>query len=219
MDAEELIVTGNPGSRAELRAAYGIEPGATVIGTAIRFAEVKQPLLWVDAAADVLERWPGCRFVMFGDGDLRRTTEDYIRAKGLADHFVLPGRVADIYRRLPLLDLFVLSSRTEALPNVLLEAQAAGIPIVAFGVGGVAETMIAGLTGILVKDRSARALAAGILQALAAPEWRRNAVMMGPGFVREAFSTEKMICGLSDILLQTARPSSNRKAVEIYAAQ
>src|SRR5260370_30040273 len=115
------------GSRARLRAYYDIEPGGDVVGTAFRFAEVKQPLLWVDAAAQVLAERPNCRFVMFGDGNLKAATEEYIRAKGLSEHFILPGTVTDIYSRLPLLDLFVLSSRSEALPNVLLDAQATGI--------------------------------------------------------------------------------------------
>jgi len=69
----------------------------------------------------------------------------------LADHFSFPGCVADLQRQLPLLDLFVLSSRTEALPNVLIEAQMAGVPIVSFDVGGVRETIIKGVTGLLTE--------------------------------------------------------------------
>jgi glycosyltransferase involved in cell wall biosynthesis len=195
-DFEEIIAAGQTNSREELQAEHGIEPGTTVIGTAIRFADSKQPLLWVDAAAEILERRPDCRFVMFGDGNLRRPMEDHIRAKGLTPYFVLPGRVADIYRRLPLLDLFMLSSRTEGLPNSLIEAQAAGVAVIATNVGGVRETMIPGVSGLLVEDCTPGALAAAALGALRDCEWRRNAASAGREFVCKTFTTERMLNAL-----------------------
>jgi glycosyltransferase involved in cell wall biosynthesis len=93
----------------------------------------------------------------------------------------------------------MLSSRTEGLPNAVIEAQAAGVPVVAFDVGGVAETMIPGETGLLVKDLTAGALAAAVLGALADPEWRGRAATLGPDFVRSTFSLDKMIVTLSGI--------------------
>jgi glycosyltransferase involved in cell wall biosynthesis len=195
----EQIAPADANRRAALRAEYGIEPGAAIIGTAIRLTESKQPLLWVDAAAEILRQRPDCRFIMFGDGDQRIEVEERIRAKGLLPHFVLPGRVTDLYERLPLLDLYMLSSRTEGLPNALIEAQAAGVPVIAFDVGGVAETMIPGETGLLVKELSADALASAALGVLADPEWRGRAAALGPDFVRSTFSLEKMIVTLSGI--------------------
>lgn len=193
------IVPADADRRAALRAEYGIAPEAVVIGTAIRLTDVKQPLLWVDAAAGILELRPDCRFVMFGDGDLRLEVEERIRGKGLQPYFTLPGRVTDLYGRLALLDLFMLSSRTEGLPNALIEAQAAGVPVVAFDVGGVAETMLPGETGLLVKEQSASALAATVLHALADREWRARAAALGPELVHKTFSLEKMIVTLSSI--------------------
>jgi glycosyltransferase involved in cell wall biosynthesis/Flp pilus assembly protein TadD len=189
--------------RAALRAEYGIEPGAAVIGAAIRLTESKQPLLWVEAAAEILRRRPDCRFVMFGDGDQRLEVEERIRAKGLLRHFILPGRVTDLYDRLPLLDLYMLSSRTEGLPNALIEAQAAGVPVIALDVGGVKETMIPGITGLLIKELTAEALGAAALRALADLKWQRCAATLGADFVRQSFSLEKMIVTLSGILSES----------------
>jgi glycosyltransferase involved in cell wall biosynthesis len=171
------------------------------VGTAFRFVELKQPFVWVDAAAEVLRRRPDCHFVMLGDGELRAATMDYIRALGLADRFSLPGCVADLHRWLSVFDLFVLSSRTEALPNVLLEAQAARVPVVSFDVGGVRETMIEGVTGILASGFSAHALADEIAWALDCPGWRVNAGRLGRTFVQQAFSADGMLRNLKSILM------------------
>jgi glycosyltransferase involved in cell wall biosynthesis len=189
------------GDASPLRAEMGIDPDALVVGTAFRFSPVKRPLQWVDAAAIVSAELPSCRFVMFGDGELRSATLDHIQAKGLADKFVLPGLATDLYRRLRILDLFVLSSRSEALPNVLLEAQSAGVPVIAYDVGGIRETMIPGTTGILVQDDTAEALASAMLTALRDAQWRKAAAVEGRKFVAHEFSVERMIANLRGILL------------------
>ena len=187
----DQIAVADADRRAALRAKYGIPPDIA-IGTAIRLTDTKQPLLWVDAAK-ISQHRQDCRFIMFGDGDMRLRVEERVREKGLEPHFMLPGRITDLYNRLPLLDLFMLASRTEGLPNALIEAQAAGLPVIAFDVGGVAETMIPGRTGLLVKELTADALAAAVLGALADADWRRRAAALGPDFVRSTFSLDKMI--------------------------
>src|SRR5262249_29772644 len=187
---------------AALREEMGIDPGALVVGTAFRFSAVKRPLSWVDAAAIVAAELPECRFVMFGDGELRGATLDHIRSQGLEDRFILPGLATDLYRRLRILDLFVLSSRSEALPNVLLEAQSAGVPVIAHDVGGIAETMIDGTTGMLVGDDTPEALAAAILTALRDSGWRKSAAEAGRKFVADQFSVERMIANLRKILME-----------------
>ena len=199
----DQIAPADADRRAALRAEYGIAAETSVIGVAIRLTESKQPLLWVEAAAEIIRQRPNCRFIMFGDGDQRLEVEERIRANGLLPYFILPGRVTDLYNRFALLDLYMLSSRTEGLPNALIEAQAAGVPVVAFDVGGVAETMIPGETGLLVKEHTPGALAAAVLGALADREWRARAAALAPDFVRRAFSLEKMIVTLSGIFCES----------------
>ena len=201
VDLENISDESRTALRLVQRAAHGINPDSIVIGTAFRFADVKQPLLWIDAAERIVATVPGCRFVMFGDGELWNQTEQYIAQKGLSAHFILPGRATDILERLTLLDLFMLSSRSEALPNVLLEAQSVGVPVVAFDVGGVSEAMIDGITGRLVKDLSASGLANAALRALSDAEWMSRAGEAGPKFVSEQFSMQEMVKRLSNILL------------------
>lgn len=200
-NADDIARAGDAETTARLRATRGYTSDNIVIGTAFRFSAVKRPLRWVEAAEIILKRRPECRFLMFGDGELRAATQEAIAAKNLAPYFILPGLMSDLYRRLPVMDLFMLSSRTEALPNVLLEAQAAGVPVVAYDVGGVSETMIDGVSGMLVKEDTAEALAGAVLRALEDPAWLKRAGKMGQAFVRREFSVEKMITTLSEILL------------------
>jgi glycosyltransferase involved in cell wall biosynthesis/Flp pilus assembly protein TadD len=205
-DATKIEWDRNAPFIAETRAALGIAPDAKIFGTAIRFTDLKQPFLWVDAAEQVLAEHPNCHFVMYGDGLLRAPVEDYIRSKGLSSRFSLPGLVSDLYRRLAMFDAFVLSSRTEGLPNVLLEAQAAGVPVISFDVGGVRETMIDGVTGILVKTHNAEGLAAAMVRALTQPGWLGSASAIGRAFVDEKFSVGGMFAALSSVLLENSRP-------------
>lgn len=201
LDFDKFRPAPAPETGAELRESLGIPAGAPTIGTAFKFREEKRPLLWAEAACRVLALRPDSRFVMFGDGPLLRPTMAYVAASGARASFSFPGLVPDLYRWLPMLDLFMLSSKSEALPNVLLEAQASGVPVIAHNVGGIAETMIDGTTGLLVREDSADALAGAILRAIDAPEWRKRAASEGPAFVRERFNTEKMIETLTGYML------------------
>lgn len=202
LDFEQFKPAADPGAAAALRAGLGFEAEAAVIGTAFKFREEKRPLLWAEAALKVLEQRPDARFVMFGDGPLLEPTRAFVAGRGAADKFALPGLVKDLYNWLPMLDVFMLSSKSEALPNVLIEAQAAGVPVVSRHVGGIAETMIAGETGLLVEEDGADALARALLVAIGDGKWRARAAARGPAFVRERFDTAKMIDALSAIMLR-----------------
>lgn len=201
MDTDSIARAAAATDRDSLRAELDLPADAPVIGTAFRFSEVKRPLRWIEAAAIVASKNADCRFVMFGDGALRQAAQEEISRRGLAGRFVLPGLVRDLYRRLPALDIFALSSRTEALPNVLIEAQAAGVPVVAYDVGGVRETFLDGITGFLVKGDSPDGLASALLRALSDDGWRRTASSRGPAFVRDRFGLDRMVNTLTEWLL------------------
>jgi glycosyltransferase involved in cell wall biosynthesis len=106
-----------------------------------------------------LKSTPDVGFVLFGDGPLRKPLARQIAARGLGDRFILAGFHSDLDRYFPHLDLFVQSSFTEGLPNVVLEAMAAGVPVVATAVGGTPEIIVDGVNGYLVPAGSPSALA------------------------------------------------------------
>jgi glycosyltransferase involved in cell wall biosynthesis len=201
LDFEQFQPAADAQVPERLRAALGIGRDAPVIGTAFKFREEKRPALWVEAGLKVLETRGDARFVMFGDGPLLAPIKELVESKGAAASFVFPGLVPDLHCRLPMLDLFMLCSSSEALPNVLLEAQACGVPVVAYDVGGIGETMIDGETGILVREDGAGPLAAALLSAIGDPDWRKRAARAGAAFVRERFDTQNMTRSLTDVLL------------------
>jgi glycosyltransferase involved in cell wall biosynthesis len=184
---------------AQFRAKFGIPPGAPVVGTMMRFVPDKDPKLWVDTAAQVACARPEVRFVLAGSGNLQPLITSEIKRLGIADRFVLLGTVADVGLVYSSLDVVLLTSIVEGLPNVLIEAQAAGRPVVTTDVGGTKEAVLDGRTGILVTERSATQLAQAVLAILDDPAWRDRVRVAGPEFVGERFGGDRMIGHLLEI--------------------
>jgi glycosyltransferase involved in cell wall biosynthesis len=116
---------------------------------------------------------------------MRPTLEQRIGELGLRDRFILAGFRTDLDRLLPGLDLAVLSSHTEGLPVAVLEAQAAGLAVVATAVGGTPEVVQDGRTGWLVPPANPLALAEKIVLALSDDERRRGMGQAGRLRVRD----------------------------------
>ncbi len=107
--------------------------------------------------------------VLVGEGPYRSQIERLIRAHALENAVLMMGQRSDVFRLLRSADLFLFCSRTEGLPNALLEAMAAGLPIVATNVPGSRDLVRDGQTGLLATARSAREIADRVLALLADP--------------------------------------------------
>ena len=126
------------------------DPPRLIVGAAGRLSPEKGFHLLVDAARRNAARFPAVGYVLFGDGALREDLACRINAAGLAGRFLLAGFRNDLDRILPHLDILALPSYTEGLPNIVLEANAARIAVVATAVGGTPEAIMDGHTGYLV---------------------------------------------------------------------
>ena len=156
-----IIAIPNPMRMVEPAPVYDVD--STTIISSGRLTYQKGFDLLVDAAAAVLPKHPGWRWLILGEGEDRPMLERKIAAAGLADRLVLKGRVAgmDAYYRKAA--FFVLSSRFEGLPMVLLEAKAHRLPIVSFDcLTGPAEIVMDQVNGLLVKDGDVPALAGAV---------------------------------------------------------
>jgi glycosyltransferase involved in cell wall biosynthesis len=91
------------------------------------------------------------------------------------------------------MDVFLLTSRVEGMPNTVLEAQAVGVPVVAVDVGGVSEALAAGETGHAVAEDDPGKLADRVCAVLADRAWRAAVRSRGPAFVRERFGLRRMV--------------------------
>ncbi len=133
-----------------------------VVGAVANLTHVKGLDVLVEAAARVCARVPGVRFALVGEGEERLSLERRIAELGLRDRVRLLGSRADAARLAAGFDVAVLASRSEALPNALLEYLAAGRPVAASRVGGIPEVVEHGRHALLVRPEDPAALAAAI---------------------------------------------------------
>ncbi len=145
---------------------YFRQPRTHIIGAAGRLSPEKGFDVLVTAAEQVLRTHPSAGFVLFGEGPERARLQQQINAAGLNQTFILCGFRADLDRFLPHFDLLVLPSYTEGLPNVVLEAFAASVPVVATAVGGTPEVIEDGVSGYLVPPGNAEVMAERIGESL-----------------------------------------------------
>jgi glycosyltransferase involved in cell wall biosynthesis len=135
--------------RVALREEFGIGPDDPVFGWVGRFGPQKNPLAIVEAFGRVAKQMTNARLAMVGDGPLRADVEACIERLGLGDRILLLG-VRDGFATMPMFDVFTMSSEYEGFPYVLVEAAAAGLPIVSTMVGGAEEIVTPGQEGLLV---------------------------------------------------------------------
>lgn len=187
-----------PGDREAMRSAYDIPPVSPVVGSIMRFSEEKRPQLFIDVARILHRSHPQVRFLVFGEGPKLEEMRAYAASCGLSDVLKLPGLTTDAWRALAAMDVFMLTSRMEGLPNVLVEAQAAGIPVVCTGVGGMEETFIDGETGLSVRGATAGTLADAVSGLICNPEVRT-------GMSERAFRHARTTFGMAMMLDQMSK--------------
>jgi glycosyltransferase involved in cell wall biosynthesis len=168
--------------------SYFAKPRTHLIGAAGRFSPEKGFCHLVEAAASVTKTCPRAGFLLFGNGALKDALARQIRTFGLQDNFVLADFRDDLDRWLPNFDLFVLPSYTEGLPNVVLEAFAARVPVVATAVGGTPEVVEEGQSGYLVPPGNPAMLAQRIAVLLEDARLRETMGMSGYFRVRDRFT-------------------------------
>jgi glycosyltransferase involved in cell wall biosynthesis len=181
----ERFAHPDPRGRDELQGLFRT-PRALLVGAAGRLSPEKGFELLAAAAARVLRSRPEVGFIHFGAGPCRPRLERRIAACGIGESFVLGGFRSDLDRLLPHFDLLVLPSYTAGLPNIVLEACAAGVPVVATAVGGTPEVLGDGC-GLLVPPGDPEALAASIAAALALGPSLADLGAAGRRHVREHF--------------------------------
>ena len=179
-----------------VRAQAGIPPDAFIVGSVFRFNAVKRPQLWIDAARFVQARLPNTYFIMVGDGEEMELSRARVSAYGLSDRFHFTGQVKNVSDYLSCFDLFLMTSWVEGLPNALVEAQLAGVPVVCTDVGGVRETFIPGVTGVLVEDDNPQSIADAVAETLENESWRHYAKVRSREAAFERFGIERYLGSL-----------------------
>ncbi len=119
-------------------------------GAVFRFDQNKRPHMWLEFAAAAMVAHPCSRFVLVGDGSLLSAAQTYAKELGIAHRCLFVGKSRNVGYWLSKMDALGLTSRLEGLPNVLIEAQLSGIPVISTPAGGAAEAFIPNQTGFLL---------------------------------------------------------------------
>jgi L-malate glycosyltransferase len=189
-----------PGPRSAVRQALGLPADAPLITVVSRLNPLKGVEFFLEAAAAIAARRPEVRFLVVGDSEpspsqtaYRASLEDLAIRNGLAGRVIFTGFRSDVPQLLAASTVSVLPSLSEGLSNVLLESMAAGLPVVATRVGGTAEAVAQGVTGLLVDAGDPAALARSVDLFLENPELARRCGEAGRARVREYFSDARMV--------------------------
>ncbi len=167
--------------------------GALVVGGVFRLAPVKDPALWLEVATLVHRLRPATRFLLVGDGPMRPAIEQGIVAAGLQGAVEMPGLITTgLPKYLDRMDVFLMTSRTESLPNAVVEAQLMGLPVVAPDVGGIGEAIASAATGV-VTVRTAEALAQAVVAYLDDHDLRIQVLEEAPRLTRQRFSARAQV--------------------------
>ncbi len=165
-----------------------------VIGSIAMFRGSKGHDLLLEAFQHLRGEFPEARLLLVGDGIRRQWVESLARERGLTGAVTFTGFREDVPDLLGAMDCFVLAStRTEGVPQSLLQAMAAGVPVVASAVGGIPEVIEDGATGLLVPPGDPDALAAGIGAVLKDSESARRRSAAARTLVAEKFSRVRVM--------------------------
>lgn len=156
-----------------VRREFAVPEGAFLVVCVANFRPEKNHALLIEAAARVIPARADAMFLLAGDGPLREQIARDIERRGMGGDVRVVGRVPHARRLIAGADLVVLSSLHEALPVVVMEALAAGVPVVSTDVGGIREVVRSGWNGILTEPGSSADLARGILDAMEPATHRR----------------------------------------------
>jgi glycosyltransferase involved in cell wall biosynthesis len=163
------------------------------VGSVMRLDDNKRPLLWLDTAVELIKRMPA-RFIIVGDGPLRVQVMRRAEAQSVLDRFLFVGRSDRVGYWLSKMDTFMLLSEFEGLPNALIEAQLAGIPVVTTPAGGAVEALINGVTGFVTSAKPIPEEIANIVAQLACnPECRYRMGASAQKWAADTFPISKMV--------------------------
>lgn len=184
------------------RRELGITGEGPVIGLGVRLSEEKGVAYLLRAMPEIIKRYPNINLVIAGKGasekDLKREAADL----GVEKNTLFIGPRLDMPEVLKILDLYVLPSLREGLPTILLEAMAAGCPIVATDVGGNHMAITHGESGSLVESKNPGALAAEIVRVLGDEQLRNSYARRGLELFRSKFTAQEMTAQYEKLYLR-----------------
>lgn len=175
------------------RQGLGIGEGCQVVGGMFRLSPEKRPLLWLETAIRLVRTNPEVHCLLFGEGPMEPEMRRALTSADVEMRVKILAPTRDSALALAAFDVLLLTSRWEGTPNVAIEAQAMGTPVVATGGGGVRESFEPGVTGLFVEEATAVGLAKAVEDLLVDRGLRERMRTVGPLFVRGRFALGRMV--------------------------
>jgi glycosyltransferase involved in cell wall biosynthesis len=188
------------GDAQRLKQQLGIQATAPVLGIVAALRPEKNHELFLRAAQQVLGGRPEARFVIVGDGPERGRLEQLAAELGISRSVHFLGTRPDVHQLLSILDVFVLTSHIEANPVSILEAMAAGKPVIATRVGSIPDSVGEGTTGFLVAPGDAFQLANRMISLIDNPAVASRMGQAGRDRVVQHWSLEAMVSGYEELI-------------------
>ena len=202
-----------------LRQQLGISSRIPIILGVFRLSEEKRPVLFVETFAAVVACMPGARAFVAGVGPFEQQIQRRVNELGLSDSLTLLGRRDDVPELMQISSLLLLTSSFEGMPNVVMEAQALGLPVVASSVGGVPDCMIDGETGYLVDRDDMSGFAQRCIELLKDDQLRNRFGGHGAEYMRSSFSRRAMAERYLQVLQgETEAPFEEHKTLRAATA-
>jgi len=196
VDCEAFYV---PDQRDPCRSEFGLAPESQVVGYTGQIVKVKRLDLLLQGFSLVLARHPQARLMIVGKGWLRPKLEAFAASLGISHAVIWTGFRQDIPRLLAAMDIYVQPSVNEGLSFSILEAMAAGKPVIVTDVGGAQEVVKDRRTGILIPPGSASAIGTAIVDLLDRPEGRSTLAQAGRSHVVQGFGVQRMVDAYQDL--------------------
>ena len=191
IDFTEFDKNSNDDIIQEKMDTFAIPENAIIIGCVFRMVREKRPNLWMDTIKKCIQSNDKIHAIMVGGGPLIPEISAKISELGLENRIHLVGQTKNVKPWLNKFDLFLLTSSVEGLPNVLIEAQAFGVPVISTDAGGARDTFIDGITGHIVSDNSIE-ISERIISTINDSNWMEKAKSQSIIYAREKFSPETM---------------------------
>jgi len=191
----------SPSAREAKRRSLNLHPNTRVVGTVGWLLPIKAPMVLLNAMLELWKSYPDIELVYVGKGPLLHSLQAHAAKHGVSDKVKFLGWREDVHEILPLLDVFVLPSLNEGMGRVLVEAMAAGKPVVASRIGGITDLVRDGKNGLLVPPGDKKALAEAIGCLLEQPNLARQMGAYGKEISRN-FGLESMVAKIDSLYLK-----------------
>ncbi|MFN3491658.1 MAG: glycosyltransferase family 4 protein [Anaerolineales bacterium] len=192
----------NRQNRASILRKFDMRPGAIVLITVAVLRELKGIQYMIRAMPAIVSAKPNVYYLIIGSGEHAESLKNEAKKSGVSNHIIFAGTRTDIAELMSTGDLFVLPTLTEALPTVLAEAMASGLPILASQVGGVPEMVQDGINGRLIPPAQPEILAGVTLEMLSDTDVLRQMGSAGRKIAEEKFNIKAQVIELENLYLR-----------------